>query len=98
MIIENIMLHTVLSKRKVVLDQLRKGLETLDLLKEATKRPLLFESLFIATPDSITSERVKACLSFPNNLSEGQLHTKNHLLHYLDECPENGKCMMTPVL
>ena len=53
------MLHTVLSKRKVFLDQLRKGLETLDVMEDATKSPLLLESLFTATANIITNDKVK---------------------------------------
>lgn len=53
------MLHTILSKRKVLLDHLRKSLETLDVLQEALKYPLLFESLFVASDESLTPEKAK---------------------------------------
>jgi len=62
------MLHTILSKRKVLLDHLRKGLETLGVLQEAAKNPLLFESLFVASDESLTPEKAKDSLKFPLRL------------------------------
>ena len=59
------MLHTVLSK-KVVLDQLRKGLQILNVLDEITKRPRLFESLFLSNPNvcDLTAGKVISSLGF----------------------------------
>ena len=51
LLVESLMLHTILSKRKVLLDQLRKGLEILGVLEEAAKRPLMFESFFVSSDD-----------------------------------------------
>lgn len=61
------MLHTILSKRKVLLDHLRKGLETLGVLEKASTNPLLFESLFVASDESLTPEKAKDSLKFPGD-------------------------------
>ena len=91
MLVSSVMLHTILSKRKVVLDQLCKGLETLNLLEEVRKRPLVFESLFVQKPGSVTSEKVKESLSFNGEpLDQRQQDTRGHLFKFLDECTEKG--------
>ena len=53
------MLHTILSKRKVLLNQLRKGLETLGVLEEAAKKPLMFEGFFVSAGENLTSDKSK---------------------------------------
>jgi len=42
------MVHYVLGKRKVVLDQIRNGLKTLDVLEQITLHPDFYKSLFTA--------------------------------------------------
>ena len=45
-IIQSIVMYEVISKRKMALDQLRKGLTTLGVLDEMLKHPNLFENVF----------------------------------------------------
>ena len=83
------MLHTVLSKKKVVLDQLRKGLQILNVLEEITNRPRLFENLFLSNPNlcDVTPERVSSSLNFPTTESSA---TRDHILQYINECSKQG--------
>lgn len=84
------MLHTILSKRKVLLDQLRKGLQVLNVL-EASKRPLLFESLFVGSEENLTPEKLKASLSLPaEDMNEDQVQTMTYFLQFVDESPQEG--------
>ena len=89
LLLESLMLHTVLSKKKVVLDQLRKGLQILNVLDEITKRPRLFENLFLSSPNvcDVTAERVISSLNFSINQS---CATRDHLLQYINECSKQG--------
>lgn len=90
LLVESIMMHTVLSKRKVLLDQLRKGLETSGVLEMAERRPLLFESLFVSSGEKLSNEKGKEVVKPPLNMDEDQLQTMAHLLQFLEECCEEG--------
>lgn len=57
------MVHDILVKRKAILDQFRKGLSTLGLLKEMEKSPQLFEECFIQK-GKVTVETVANCFHF----------------------------------
>ena len=76
------MLHTILSKRKVLLDHLRRGLETLRVVNEVVTRPLIFEKLFVGGSEELNAEAVKASLSFPQSMSDEERETKQHLFHF----------------
>ena len=89
LLVESLMLHTVLSKNKVVLDQLRKGLQILNVLDEIMKRPRLFENLFLNNPNvcDVTPERVISSLNFSTTES---CATRDHILQYINECSKQG--------
>lgn len=84
LLVESLMLHTVLSKKKVVLDQLRKGLQILNVLDEIMKRPRLFENL-LSNPNvcDVTPERVISSLNFSTTES---CAIRDHILQYINEC------------
>ena len=88
------MLHTILSKRKVLLDHLRTGLETLSLVNEVVTRPLLFERLFVGGSEELNAEAVKASLFFPQSMSHEERETKQHLFHFLETCSKEGEEIM----
>ena len=90
LLVESLMLHTILSKRKVLLDQLRKGLETLGVLEEAAKRPLMFESFFVSSDENLTSDKVKGSLTFPGDMDDDQVQTMAYFLQFVDECTKEG--------
>lgn len=63
LITQGIMVHFLFNKPKVMLDQFKKGLETLDVLTEMRKYPDFYSKLFIA--QEVSSESVIGMLSFP---------------------------------
>lgn len=62
-VLQSLMVHDILVKRKSILDQFRKGLSTLGLLMEMEKNPQLFEECFIHK-GKVTQESVANCLHF----------------------------------
>ena len=82
------MLHTTLSKRKVILDQLRKGLECLNVLSEMAERPVLFESLFICSCDDVSPSKVMRCLNFSEEHALNS--SKNYLQQFIEESTQKG--------
>ena len=65
-VLQSLMVHDILVKRKSILDQFRKGLCTLGLLKEMEKNPHLFEECFIHK-GKMTQESVANCLHFEDS-------------------------------
>lgn len=63
-IIQSIVMYKVISKRKMALDQFRKGLTTLSVLDEMSKHPHLFENVFTFRPVELTPTTVKDCLKY----------------------------------
>jgi len=57
-VVQSLITYSVLTKKKVLLDQMRKGLMVLDVLPQIQKHPELFEHLFVDKVDQITPEYV----------------------------------------
>ena len=81
-IIQNLIIHDAIGKRKVVLDQLREGLQTLGFGARLSVYPDLFEELFVAG-DNITCSKVKKCLVFPVQLTDEESRGKGYFEDYL---------------
>ena len=79
--------YDVIGKRKLSLDQLRKGLNTLGLLLELEKNPSLFESLFSQKQEEITFTSVKDHLVFPEQQDEVVHRMLTMLEKFLKEAP-----------
>ena len=84
-IIQSIVMYEVISKRKMALDQLRKGLTTLGVLDEMSKHPLLFENVFTFKPVELTPATVKDCLKYPDELSKQAQDTKMMMTRFVDQ-------------
>ena len=67
--IQTLIVHDAIGKRKIVLDQLREGLQTLGFGDRLSVLPDLFKELFVAGVE-ITADKVKECLTFPAELSD----------------------------
>lgn len=87
-IVQFIMCHFVLNKRKVLLDQLQEGLKTLNVLDEMKARPLLFARLFVHQEGSVTPQRVNEVLTFPDG--DDHKDTKDMVIHFIDESQCDG--------
>ena len=57
-VVQSLITYSVLTKKKVLLDQMRKGLMVLDVLPQIQKHPELSEHLFVDKVDHITPEYV----------------------------------------
>ena len=84
---QSILVHFVLSKKKVLLDQLREGLRTLGVLEEAIKHPLLF----VRTESDLCSREVRAILDFPKQMGGSEVEAKEMLLQFIDDCSIKSK-------
>ena len=84
-LIQSVVMYEVISKRKMALDQLRKGLNTLSVLDEMSKHPHLFESVFNFKPVELTPAIVKECLKYPDELSDQAQETKMMMNRFVDQ-------------
>lgn len=57
-VVQSLITYSVLTKKKVLLDQLRKGLMVLDVLPQIQKHPELFEHLFVDKVHHVTPDYV----------------------------------------
>lgn len=81
-VIQNLIIHDAIGKRKVVLDQLREGLQALGFGARLSVYPDLFEGLFVAG-NNITCSKVKECLVFPVELTDEEGRVKEYCEDYL---------------
>lgn len=63
-VIQAAVVHDVLAQRKIVLDQLRQGLQILGFGKKMSQHPNLFEELFLARLEDFTAQEVLDVLDF----------------------------------
>lgn len=92
-IVQFIMCHFVLNKRKVLLDQLQEGLKTLDVLHEMKAKPLLFERFFVYQEGSVTPEKVKEVLTFP--YGDDHKDQKDMVIRFIDESEDKGMPLLS---
>ena len=83
--IQSVVMYEVISKHKMALDQLRKGLNTLGVLDEMSKHPHLFESVFTFKPVELTPAIVKEYLKYPDELSDQAQETKMMMNRFVDQ-------------
>ena len=81
-VIQTLIVHDAIGKRKIVLDQLREGLQTLGFGDRLRVLPDLFKELFVAG-EEITADKVKECLTFPTELSDEESTIKVCLEEYI---------------
>lgn len=68
-VLQSLMLHDILVKRKSILDQFRKGLSTLDVLAEIEHNPSLFEEFFVHQ-GGLSNDFVLNCLHFQDSCKQ----------------------------
>ena len=84
-VIQSIIIHDVIGRPKIVLDQLRDGLGALGFGARMKDFPDLFQKLFVPGETELKSADVINVLNFPASLSEEEETTKNHLLGFLQK-------------
>lgn len=80
---EPAIVHDVIGRPKIVLDQLSEGLKTLGFQAKMKKYPDLFQQLFV--PNSkITPIFINDVLKFPINMSQDEKKLEHFLLQFLE--------------
>ena len=106
---QSLITFNVLTKNVVLLDQMRKGLSTLGLLKEIEKNPTLFEHFFVHQGSQLTPDYVKELLNFGTSGLEDETNStlEQLLTTFIDGCNEElsdllafvtGTCFQTSAL
>lgn len=85
-VIQGIIIHDVISLPKIVLDQLREGLNVLGFGAKMAEYPELFEKLFVPNSEStLSATRVVDLLQFPANMSEADTTVANYLTQFVQK-------------
>ena len=87
-VIQGIIIQDVISRPKIVLDQLGEGLTVLGFRAQMAEYPEIFEKLFV--PSSDTCSRLSAAqlinaLQFPSEMSDDDRTVANYLKQYLNK-------------
>ena len=85
-VIQDIILHEVITKRQKLLDQIAEGLNSLGLLTLIQAFPAVFESMFVYIRD-IRVDDVKAILEEPVDMTPDELTAWTK---FLDDCSQEG--------
>lgn len=89
--VQSMLLYHVISRKKVLLDQLRCGLKDVNVLVYIEKYPTLFQPLFIHTDDEITSVAVKGMFKHKATLLTPKEETIwGYLMSFVDKCSKEG--------
>ena len=86
MVLQSIILYEILLKRKLIIDQLAEGLESLGFRDLMVAFPDAFEPLFVAavSGNSVTADQILEMITPPNSCSEDE-HTSITKLHLQPE-------------
>lgn len=75
--------HDAIGKPKIVLDQLREGLQTLGFGDRLKQHHEIFQELFVAGNKEIKGDQVKMILAFPADMSDDEKKTKLFLEEFI---------------
>lgn len=82
-IIQVILIHDVISRPKIVLDQITEGLSVLGFHDKMKEFPEMFEQLFIPIEHKLSPCSVLDVLEFPGDMSEGEATIESYLKQFL---------------
>ena len=68
-VIQSLIIHDVIGRPKIVLDQLREGLQTLGFGTEMKQHPDLFQELFVCDDKKLSGNNVIEILDFPLSMT-----------------------------
>ena len=91
-VVQALVYHETLIKHKGVLDQFRKGLAILGLLKEIEKAPSKFEHLFVHQKGEIKADFVKSLLCLPDSTNPRVVSVTHMLLSFIASANEDVLC------
>ena len=90
-VMQSLMLHNIIVKKKSILDQLRKGLGTLGLLGEMERNPEMFEECFVPH-NEVTSKSVTNSLIFEPAKDKKEQQIYQMLLNFIKSCTTGQLC------
>lgn len=83
MVLQGIIVHDLLGRPKIVLDQVREGLAVLTFGKTMNKYPELFQKLFVPQDKEFSAEDVIRVLDFPKTVNADETIIENYLVEFL---------------
>lgn len=83
-IIQSAIIHDVICRPKIVLDQLAEGLNTLGFRKRMQAHPELFKELFVPTANELNGTDVVGVLCFPSGMNENENRVEGFLTQFLE--------------
>ena len=87
-VIQNVIIHDVIGRPKIVLDQLREGLGTLGFGAKMKQCPDLFQELFVYKDNKLSDGDVIGILKFPTAMSMDKSTTKGYLIEFVKNAPQ----------
>lgn len=91
-VVQSLVINESLIKHKGVLDQFRKGLAILGLLKEIEKAPSKFEHLFVHQKGEINTDFVTSLLRLPISTDPSVINVTHMLISFIASANEDVLC------
>ena len=88
-VLQSLMLHNILVKKKAILDQFRKGLSILGLLDEIQRKPEMFEECFVYQ-GIVSNDSVASSLHFPASEDKNAQRVFQLLQTFIKNCNADG--------
>ena len=82
-VIQSLIVHDAIGKPKILLDQLREGLQTLGFGSRMKVYPELFKELFVAGEKEMKGSDIKEILMFPSEMSDAEKTIMEHMNEFI---------------
>ena len=82
-VIQSLIVHDAIGKPKILLDQLREGLQTLGFGSRMQVYPELFKELFVAGEKEMKGSDIKEILMFPSEMSDAEKTIMEHMTEFI---------------
>ena len=83
-VIQGIIIHDVIGRPKIVLDQLREGLASLGFSAKMKDHPDIFMELFVSSSENkLSATKLISVLQFPTDMSDDEKNVQRYLNHFL---------------
>ena len=82
-VIQSLIVHDATGKPKILLDQLREGLQTLGFGSRMQVYPELFKELFVAGEKEMKGSDIKEILMFPSEMSDAEKTIMEHVTEFI---------------
>ncbi|CAH3196170.1 unnamed protein product, partial [Porites evermanni] len=82
-VIQSLIVHDAIGKPKILLDQLREGLQTLGFRSRMQEYPELFKELIVAGEKEMKGSDIKEILMFPSEMSDAEKTFMEHMTEFI---------------